>query len=63
MTFTGHDQITVITSVTLNVFDDLRYTDELHSERTGYLVRPRVDGQDIEIVDLLRLCRDARSRT
>jgi hypothetical protein len=61
LTFTGHDQIGAIISVIFDVFDDLYYTDELHSESTGYLVsRARVDGQDIKIVDLLRLGRDGK---
>jgi hypothetical protein len=53
--FTGRDQIRALTEIVLDVFEDLRYTDEARVGDAGFLVaQARVDGQDIEIVDHLR---------
>jgi hypothetical protein len=53
--FTGREQIRVLTEIVLDVFEDLRYIDEVRVGDAGFLVaRARVGGQDIEIVDHLR---------
>jgi hypothetical protein len=63
LTFSGHDQIAAISDVILDVFDDLQYTDELRSEDTAVLVgHARIDGQQIEWVDHLRLGPDEKIR-
>lgn len=55
LTFQGRDQIGAILQVILDVFDDLRYTDELRDGDRAYLTsRARVDGTEIEIVDQIR---------
>jgi hypothetical protein len=56
MTFDGHEQIGALAEVLLDVFDDIRYTDELRSGETAVLVaRVRLDGADIEMADHMRL--------
>ena len=43
------------------VFNDFHYTEEIFGENTGFLVaRAQVDGQDIEMVDYLRLGPDGK---
>ena len=55
LTFRGREQIAALSSVLLDVFDHLRYTEELLCENTGFLVsRAQIDGQDIEMVDHMR---------
>ncbi len=61
LAFTGREQIGALTKVILEVFDDFRYTDEVRNESTAFLVsRARIGGQDIEIVDHLRLRPDGK---
>jgi hypothetical protein len=61
LTFKGREEITAITTVVLNVFEDFRYTDELMSDGTGFLVaRARVDQVDIEMVDHIVYDRDGK---
>jgi SnoaL-like domain len=56
LTFNGREQIGAVLQVVLDTFDDLEYTDELHSDDRAVLVaRARVDGADIEMVDHMRL--------
>ncbi len=63
LTFTGRDQIGAVTKVILDVFDDLQYTEELRGENAAFLVsRAKVGGQDIEIVDDMRLGPDGKIR-
>jgi hypothetical protein len=53
--FTGRDQIRPLIEIVLDVFEDLRYTEEVRVGEVGFLVaQARVSGQDIEIVDHLR---------
>jgi hypothetical protein len=61
MTFTGREQIGAVTEVILEVFDDFRYTDEVRVQDTAFLVAlARIGGQDIEMVDHLRLGSDGK---
>jgi hypothetical protein len=61
LAFRGHEQIGVLTEVVLDVFDELRYTDELQASGDGYLVgRACIGGQPIEWVDHLRLAPDGK---
>lgn len=61
LVFTGRDQIGAVAQVILDVFDDFHYTGELRGQDTAFLVaRARVDGQDIEMVDHLRLGPDGK---
>lgn len=56
LTFEGHEQIGAIFRVILDVFDDIRYTDELRSGDSALLLASaRVDGTDIELADHMRL--------
>jgi hypothetical protein len=60
-TFRGRERIAALSSVLLDVFDHLRYTEELLCENTGFLVsRAQIDGQDIEMVDHMRFGLDGR---
>jgi hypothetical protein len=61
LSFKGHEQITALSRVILDVFKDFHYTEELLGENTGFLVsRARIDGNDIEMVDHMRFGRDGR---
>jgi hypothetical protein len=61
--FTGRDQIAALLGVILDVFEDIRYVDELGSGDSHVLVfRARVDGEEIEGVDHIRLDRDGKIR-
>jgi hypothetical protein len=63
LTFNGHQQIAAISEVILDVFDDLRYTDELFGEGESFLVgRARINDEPIEWVDHLRLGPDGKIR-
>ena len=63
LTFTGHEQIGALAQVLVEVFEDLRYTDEAIVGTTGFLAwRARIGGQEIEGVDLLRLTPDGKVR-
>jgi hypothetical protein len=54
--FEGLEQIGAVFRVILDVFDGIRYTDELRSGDSAVLVASaRVDGTDIEIADHMRL--------
>jgi hypothetical protein len=56
LTFAGHEQIGAVFRVILDVFKDIRYTDELRGEDSAALVASaQVDGIDIELVDHMRL--------
>lgn len=56
VTFAGHEQIRAVFAVILDVFKDIRYSDELHGEDSAVLVASaQVDGTDIELVDHMRL--------
>jgi SnoaL-like domain len=61
LTFAGHEQIRAVFGVILDVFKDIRYTDELRGEGSAALVASaQVDGTDIELVDHMRLDEDGR---
>ncbi len=61
LAFEGREQIGLLTSVLLEVFEDFRYTGEILSGDTGFLVaRARIGGEEIEIVDHFRLGADDR---
>ena len=56
LTFRGRQQIGAVMEVILEVFQDLRYTDELHSAGSAVLVAgAHVGGSEIEMVDHMRL--------
>jgi hypothetical protein len=56
LTFKGHEQIGAVFAVILDVFKDIRYTDELRGHASAVLVAcAQVDGTDIELVDHMRL--------
>jgi hypothetical protein len=55
LTFTGREQITALMGVIIEVFEDLRYTDELRAGELAYLsASARVDGTELEMVDQIR---------
>jgi hypothetical protein len=57
--FRGHEQIRAVTAVILDLFKDLRYTDELLGERSAFLVSETKVGRNrLEIVDHIRLDPD-----
>jgi hypothetical protein len=61
LAFRGREQIVAVFEVILDVFDDLHYTDEFRQDGAGLLIaKAKVDGQDIEIVDHMRLDADGR---
>ena len=61
--FEGHKQIGAVFRVILDVFDDIRYTDELRSgDRALLLASARVDGTDIELADHMRLDEHGKIR-
>jgi hypothetical protein len=61
LTFKGREQIAALFTVVLDVFEDLHYTEELLSERAGFLVaRAQIDGQGIEMVDHMRFGPDGK---
>jgi ketosteroid isomerase-like protein len=63
LTFTGPEQIGALAQVLVEVFDDLRYTDEACDGTTGFLSwRARIGGQEIEGADLLRFGPDGKIR-
>ena len=63
LTFTGHEQIGALAQVLVEVFEDLRYTDEAIVGTTGFLAwRARIGGQEIEGVDHLRFGPDGKIR-
>jgi ketosteroid isomerase-like protein len=63
LTFNGREQIGAILQVILDVFDDLHYTDELHSDDGAVLVASaRLGGTDIEMVDHMQLDENGKIR-
>ena len=59
----GREQIAALYEVIFEVFEDLRFTDELRGDGSAVLLaRARVDGTDIEIADHVRLDEDGRVR-
>jgi len=63
LSFEGHDEIEAIMRIVLDVFADLRYTAELRNGETAFLVaRAQVDGEEIELVDHIKLAPDGRVR-
>lgn len=62
-TFNGREQIVAVVEVLLDVCDDFHYTDELRGRDGGFLVAcARVDGNDLEIVDHIRLDENGKIR-
>jgi hypothetical protein len=56
LAFNGREQIGAVMRVVMDVFDDLRYTDQLDcGDRAVLVAAARVNGTDIEIVDHMRL--------
>lgn len=56
LAFKGRDQIAIITEVIIEVLEDLHYIQEVRTGDTAFLVAEgRIGGQDIEIVDHIRL--------
>jgi hypothetical protein len=61
LAFHGHGQIAAISEVILDLFQDLRYTQELRTDGDGFLVgQARIGNQQIEWVDHLRLRPDGK---
>jgi hypothetical protein len=59
--FQGREQIGALTQIVLDVFEDFHYTTEVQSGTTAFLVaRARVGGQELEMVDHLRLDADGK---
>jgi SnoaL-like domain len=55
LTFQGREQIGAVMEVILEIFEDLRYTDELQGTDSAVLVaQAHVGGSDLEMVDHLR---------
>jgi hypothetical protein len=63
LTFEGREQIGAVMRVILDVFEDIRYTDEVRSGDTALLVASaRVDGTDLEFADHMRLDASGKIR-
>jgi SnoaL-like protein len=63
LAFEGHEQIRAVFRVILDVFDDIRYTDELRSGDGALLIASaRVDGTEIELADHMRLDEGGKIR-
>jgi ketosteroid isomerase-like protein len=63
LTFRGQAQIRAVMEVILEVFEDLRYDDELQGGDSAVLVASaRVGGRDIEMVDHMRLDENGKIR-
>ena len=61
--FIGHEQIRALAQVLVEVFEDLRYTDEACDGTTGFLAwSARIGGQEIEGIDQLHLGPDGKIR-
>lgn len=61
LVFRGREQIGLLTSVLLEVFEEFRYTGEVLSGDVGFLTaRARIGGAEIEIIDHFRLGPDHR---
>lgn len=56
LSFRGHEQISAVFGVILDVFKDIRYTSELRGGDCALVIASaQVDGTDIEIADHMRL--------
>jgi hypothetical protein len=63
LAFEGREQIGALMRVILDVFEDIRYTDEVRSGETALLVAStRVDGTDLEFADHMRLDANGKIR-
>jgi hypothetical protein len=63
LTFTGRDQIAAVFEVILDVFDGLTYIDEVRQDELAILfARATVGGEEIEILDYMRLDAEDRIR-
>jgi hypothetical protein len=63
LTFNGREQIRVLLEVILEVFDGLRYTDELRAgDRAVLVAEARVAGSEIELVDHIQLDESGKIR-
>jgi hypothetical protein len=61
--FRGTEEIDAIYAAILEVFGELRYTDELRRDDAGILVlEARVGGEPIQVVEYVRLAEDGRIR-
>jgi ketosteroid isomerase-like protein len=61
LTFQGREQIAAVFEVILEAFEDLHYTAEVRQDNLAFLVAAaRVDGEELEIVDQMRLDADGR---
>lgn len=56
LAFEGHEQVHTIMQVILEVFEDLRYTDEIQGSGSAVLVATaRIGGSEVDMVDHIRL--------
>jgi ketosteroid isomerase-like protein len=63
LTFSGRAQIGAVMGVVIDVFDDLRYTDQLvDGDRAVLVASARVNGTEIEVVDHMRLDEQGKIR-
>jgi hypothetical protein len=63
LTFTGRDEIAAVFEVIIAVFEGITYVDEVrHGDVAFLLARATVAGQEIEIVDYMRLDAEDRIR-
>jgi ketosteroid isomerase-like protein len=63
LTFNGREQIEAVMGVVIDVFEDLRYTDQLVSgDRAVLVASARVGGKELEMVDHLRLDEQGKIR-
>ena len=61
--FSGREQIEAVMGVVIDVFEDLRYTDQLvDGDRAVLVAGARVGGRELEIVDHLRLDEQGKIR-
>jgi hypothetical protein len=63
LAFSGRAQIGAVMGVVIDVFEDLRYTDQLDcGDRAVLVASARVNGTEIEVVDHLRLDEHGKIR-
>ena len=63
LVFSGREQIEAVMGVVIDVFEDLRYTDQLVSgDRAVLVATARVKGRELEMVDHLRLDEQGKIR-
>ncbi|HEY2181039.1 MAG TPA: nuclear transport factor 2 family protein [Solirubrobacteraceae bacterium] len=61
LAFRGREEIGVLTTVLFDAFEEFHYTDEMRTADAAFLVaRARIGGEDIEMVDQIRLAPDGR---